>query len=197
MSTLVIGLGNHGREFAGTRHNAGWMALDEVERRGRFSRERREGPARIREGAVEGYDIITARPHTYMNLSGRAGIHLTGRLGIAAEDVIVVHDEVDLPLGSVRLKRGGGAAGHRGVTSLADSWRTRDFIRVRIGVGRPADRDAMVDHVLDRFAPADRAQLGTVIRRAADAILAIIKTGLEPAMNDFNRPPPSPPASPS
>ncbi|MFN2568848.1 MAG: aminoacyl-tRNA hydrolase [Candidatus Dormibacteria bacterium] len=188
MSALVIGLGNHGREYSHTRHNAGWMALDELERRGRFGRERREGPARVREGSVEGYEVITARPHTYMNLSGRAGAHLTDRLGIAPEEVIVVHDEVDLPLGALRLKRGGGSAGHRGVTSLADSWHTRDFIRVRIGVGRPADRDAMVDHVLDTFHSAEREQLGHVISRAADAVLAIIRGGLDAAMTELNRP---------
>lgn len=182
----MIGLGNPGQEYANTRHNAGWMCLDEIERRGRFGRLRREGPARVREGSIDGHDVITARPQTYMNSSGRAGVHLTGRYGLSAGDVIVVHDEADLPLGRLRVKRGGSAAGHRGVSSLAEAWRDRDFVRVRIGVGRPVDRDAMVDHVLDRFSPDERAAADRAARRAADAVIAIIGRGLEAAMTEFN-----------
>src|SRR5258706_13779153 len=102
MATLVIGLGNHGGGYAHTRHNAGWMVLDELERRGRFAKERKEGPARVSEGSVDGFDLVLARPQTYMNLSGRAGVHLTDRHGISPADVIVVHDDLDLPLGRLR-----------------------------------------------------------------------------------------------
>ncbi len=121
--------------------------------RGRFGRERRDGPAKVREGTVDGYDLVTARPQTYMNVSGRAAVHLLGRYGVPPTDLMVVHDDVDLPLGRLRLKRGGGAAGNKGVLSIADSLRTQDFLRVRIGVSRPAERDQMVDYVLDRFTP--------------------------------------------
>src|ERR1700719_3131769 len=109
MPTLIIGLGNRGGEYAHTRHNVGWMALDELARRGKLGRERREGQARIREGTLEVFDVITARPQTYMNLSGRAGAHLTDRFGIPPQDVIVVHDDADLPLGRIRVRRGGRA----------------------------------------------------------------------------------------
>jgi PTH1 family peptidyl-tRNA hydrolase len=189
MPALVIGLGNPGGEYARTRHNVGWMALDELESRGRFSRERREGPSRVREGTVDGYDIVVARPQTYMNVSGRAAVHLLRRYGVPPEDLIVVHDDVDLPLGRLRLKRGGGAAGQRGVLSIADSLRTQEFVRARIGVSRPVDRDQMVDYVLDRFGPEERERLAAVLPRAADAVMTVVRSGLESAMTEYNRVP--------
>lgn len=190
-----MGLGNPGGEYAHTRHNVGWMCLDELERRGRFGRSRRQGLARVREGSLEGFDVITARPTTYMNLSGRAGKQLTDALGVSPHDVIVVHDEADFPLGKVQVKRNGRSAGHRGVQSLMDSWRTQDFVRVRIGVGHPGSDSDLVDHVLDTFDREEREELTGIIARAADAVFAVIRDGAEPAMTLFNRAPPkaSPP----
>lgn len=190
MSTLVIGLGNPGGEYARTRHNVGWMCLDELERRGRFRRQRRQGLARVSEGSLEGFDVITARPTTYMNLSGRAAKQLTDALGISPGDVIVVHDEADFPLGKVQVKRTGRSAGHRGVQSLMDSWRTQDFVRVRIGVGHPGSDGDLVDHVLETFDRQELEALPGVIARAADAVVAVIRDGPEQAMTVVNRPPP-------
>jgi PTH1 family peptidyl-tRNA hydrolase len=189
VATLVIGLGNPGGEYASTRHNVGWRTLAELERRGRFGRERREGPSKVREGSVDGYDLILARPNTYMNLSGRAGRHLTGKLGIPPEDVIVVHDDLDLPLGRLRLRRGGGAGGQKGVRHLIDSWQTDDFIRVRVGIGRPPPGMDPADYVLEPFDGDERERVPGVVTRAADAVVAIVKEGLEPAMNLYNRAP--------
>jgi PTH1 family peptidyl-tRNA hydrolase len=186
---LVIGLGNPGSEYAHTRHNAGWMVLDELERRGRFGRPRREGPARIREGSVDAVEMVLARPTTYMNLSGRAGTHLVRALHAEVSDVVVVHDDVDLPLGRLRLRRGGSAGGHRGVESLIATWRSPDFIRVRLGVGRPPAGDEVVDYVLDPFDDGERALVRATVRRAADATIAVVRDGLERAMNQFNRDP--------
>jgi PTH1 family peptidyl-tRNA hydrolase len=185
----VLGLGNPGGEYATTRHNLGWMTLEELERRGRFTRERREGPARLREGSIEGFDVVLARPQTYMNLSGRAGRHLTERLGIPVPDVVVVYDELDLPFGRLRLRRGGSAGGHNGVRSLMESWQTADFIRVRIGIGRPPEGVDPLDFILQPFTPDERAQLPAVVTRAADAVVTIVRDGLDPAMNEFNRKP--------
>jgi PTH1 family peptidyl-tRNA hydrolase len=184
VAALIIGLGNPGGEYRGTRHNVGWMALDELEERGRFGRQRREGPAKVREGAIDGYELVTARPQTYMNVSGRAAVHLLRKYGVPPEDLIVVHDDVDLPLGRIRLKRGG-----KGVLSIADALRTQEFMRVRIGVSRPLERDQMVDYVLDRFTPDERERLRVVIPRAADAVVALVRNGLDSAMSEYNRAP--------
>jgi PTH1 family peptidyl-tRNA hydrolase len=182
VASLVIGLGNPGGEYAHTRHNAGWMVLDEMERRGRFGRARRQGPARVREGSIDG-----ARPQTFMNLSGRAGVHLVQVLGLPVSEVVVVHDDVDIAFGRLRLRRGGSAGGNRGVRSLIDSWRTPDFIRVRVGIGRPAEGEDTVAHVLDTFAPGERQALPAILGRAADATIAIVRDGLEIAMGEYNR----------
>jgi len=189
VATLVIGLGNPGGEYASTRHNVGWRTVAELERRGRFGRERREGPSKVREGSVDGLDVVLARPTTYMNLSGRAGRHLTAKLGVPPEDVIVVHDDLDLPLGRLRLRRGGSAGGQRGVRHLIDSWQTDGFIRVRIGIGRPPQGMDAADYVLEPFDGDERERVPGVISRAADAVVAIVREGLEPAMNVFNRAP--------
>jgi len=187
VASLVIGLGNPGGEYAHTRHNAGWMVLDEMERRGRFGGARREGPARLREGSIEGVEVVLARPQTFMNLSGRAGVHLVRVLGLPVSEVVVVHDDVDIAFGRLRLRRGGSAGGNRGVRSLIDSWRTPDFIRVRVGIGRPAEGEDTVDHVLDTFAPVERRALPAILGRAADATIAIVRDGLELAMGEYNR----------
>jgi PTH1 family peptidyl-tRNA hydrolase len=192
MATLVIGLGNHGGGYAHTRHNAGWMVLDELERRGRFAKERKEGPARVAEGSVDGFDLILARPQTYMNLSGRAGVHLTGKYGISPADVIVVHDDMDLGLGRLRLRRNGSAGGQKGVQSLADSWRFKDFMRVRVGIGRPPEDMDPVDYVLRRFTPDERAAMEEVVPRAADAVVSIVRDGLDKAASIFNATPKPP-----
>ena len=189
MPTLIIGLGNRGGEYARTRHNVGWMCLDELERRGRFSRERREGPSRVREGTIEGFDVVSARPQTYMNLSGRAAVHLTDKYAVSPRDVIVVHDEADFPLGKIQIRRKGSSAGHKGVQSLIDAWRTDEFVRVRIGVGRSAGEGDLVEHVLDSFTPEERELLPGIISRVADAIVAIIRDGPEAAMTTYNRAP--------
>jgi PTH1 family peptidyl-tRNA hydrolase len=189
MATLVIGLGNHGSTYANTRHNAGWMALDELERRGRFGKQRREGPARVVEGSVDGVDLVLARPQTYMNLSGRAGVHLIERYSVSPADVIVVHDDLDLPLGRLRLRRNGSAGGQKGVKSLADSWRFKDFMRVRIGIGRPPEDMDPTDYVLRRFTPEEKRLMEEVLPRAADAVVAIVRDGLDKAASVYNAAP--------
>ena len=122
-----------------------------------------------------------------MNASGRAGKQLTDTFSVSPHDVIVVHDEADFPLGKIQIKRTGRSAGHRGVESLMDSWRTQDFVRVRIGVGRPSESGDLVEHVLDTFDRDERERLPAIIGRAADAVIAIMRDGVEPAMAEYNR----------
>lgn len=186
MATLIIGLGNPGGEYARTRHNIGWACLDELERRGKFGKERREGQARVAEGSLEGFDVVVARPQTYMNESGRAGRQLTDTFGVLPDDVIVVHDDIDLKIGRINVKRGGSSGGQKGVASLIDSWRTPNFVRVRIGVGRPGDKADVVDYVLDKFHPDEREPIEKAVRRAVDAVVMLIREGLEPTQAAFN-----------
>jgi len=186
MPQLVIGLGNHGGSYAHTRHNLGWMVLDELERRGRFGKERKEGPARVCEGAVDGFDLMLARPHTYMNLSGRAAVHLTDRFNVKPAEVIVVHDDLDLPSGRLRLRNNGSAGGNNGVKSLIASWRTQDFMRVRIGIGRPPEGEDPVDYVLRRFTPDEKAVMAVAVPLAADAVLSIVRDGFDKAASIYN-----------
>lgn len=187
MPALVIGLGNPGGEYARSRHNAGWMCLEELESRGRFGRERKEGPAKICEGSIDGLEMILARPQTYMNLSGRAGLHLSKRFGVAPRDAVVVHDDLDLAVGRVQIKRGGGAGGNKGVLSLIGSWQTKEFVRVRLGIGRPPEWMDPADYVLRPFHPDERAAAREAVVRAADAVVSIVRVGAEESMITFNR----------
>lgn len=184
-----MGLGNPGKQYANTRHNVGWMCLDLLEERGAFGKVRRDNVVRVTEGILEGERVVLAQPQTYMNLSGEAGKQLVQRFPVEPPDVIVVHDDIDLAFGRVRIRRGGSAAGQRGVQSLIDTWRTPDFIRVRIGIGRPERKADVVDFVLDRFRPDERADVDALLERAADAVCAVVRDGLDNAMTIHNRAP--------
>ena len=140
----------------------------------------------ISESALAGERVVLARPTTYMNESGRPVRALAGFYKVDPERVIVVHDELDIPFEEVRVKAGGGTAGHNGLGSIASHLGSRDFIRVRVGIGRPRGRAGATGHVLDTFSATERKELPFVIERAADAVEAIIKDGAERAMNEFN-----------
>lgn len=183
---LVVGLGNPGRTYEHTRHNAGARALERLAAglhatlgKSKF----RALLAEIRTGEVA---VKLARPTTYMNDSGQAVQPLARFYKIPPERLIVLHDELDLPLGQLRLKRGGGTAGHHGLDSIAGMLGTKDFYRVRIGVGKPARSEATVDWVLDRLPKSAAEALGVAEGEAGDAALAIITMGLEAAMNRYN-----------
>ena len=180
----VVGLGNPGERYAGTRHNAGALALEVLlERCGARLRSHKSG-CLIAEVRLGGRPAVLARPTSYMNDSGRPVRALAAFFKIAPERLIVLHDEIDLPFGVVRLKWSGGTAGHNGLRSLVSHLGTKDFVRVRIGVGRP-QRDA-VEHVLDAFSGAERKELPAVLERAADAAERVIEVGIERAMNELN-----------
>lgn len=185
---LVVGLGNPGDDYASTRHNAGVWVIDELVRRhgSRLRRARRES-ALVDEVRVDGARVVLAVPSTYMNESDRAVGPLVRRHGI--EDLgrlVVVHDEIDLSVGRLRVKTGGGLAGHNGLKSIRAHLRSDDFTRVRIGVGRPDGTPRGGDYVLKRPSKTERADLERLVRRAADAIEHILAFGAESAMNHFN-----------
>jgi PTH1 family peptidyl-tRNA hydrolase len=183
---LVVGLGNPGPSYAGNRHNAGFGVLDELASRagGRFKAHR--GRSDVLEGRVAGVRAVLAKPRSYMNESGGPVASLRDFFKVAPGQLVVVHDELDLPYGALRLKLGGGDNGHNGLRSITRSLSTRDYLRVRFGIGRPPGRQDPADYVLKNFSAAERKELPFHLDRAADAVEALLKLGLEPAQNQFN-----------
>lgn len=181
---LVVGLGNPGPNYAKTRHNLGFVVADLLARRmgSAFKVHKRSG-ADIVTGRLAGTSIVLAKPRTYMNESGRQVAPLAKFYSVPPADIIVVHDEIDIEFGRIRLKLGGGEGGHNGVRSVATALGTKDFQRVRIGVGRPPGRKDPAAYVLENFTAAERAEVPTICEQAADATELLIELGLEPAQN--------------
>ena len=185
---LVVGLGNPGDEYARTRHNAGRWVVDELVRRhdGRLRRARRLQAA-VCEVRVLQRRMAVAAPVTWMNESGRAVAPLVRRFGIGdLERLVVVHDELDLPVGRLKVKVGGGLAGHKGLVSIRAHLRSDSFTRVRVGVGKPGMTPKGGEYVLKRPGRAEQAELERTVARAADAVECFLEHGLEAAMNRFN-----------
>jgi len=147
--------------------------------------DRSRAHARIAQGEIAGKPVVLARPQTYMNLSGKAVAGLVRWLQITPAELLVIYDDIDLPLGKIRLRPKGSAGGHKGVQSIIDTLGTQDFPRLRVGIGRPADEDA-VNYVLGNFTPAERQVIQEVYERVADAVLCLLTDGLEAAMNRYN-----------
>jgi peptidyl-tRNA hydrolase, PTH1 family len=183
---LVIGLGNPGPSYAGNRHNVGFHVLDELARRagGKFKAHR--GRADVLEGHLAGGRVVLGKPRSYMNESGGPVAALRDFFKVPPAALIVVHDELDLPYGSLRMKLGGGDNGHNGLRSIRKSLGTGDYLRVRFGIGRPPGRQDPADYVLRDFAPAERKDLPFNLDRAADAVESLLRYGLEPAQNQYN-----------
>ena len=184
---LVVGLGNPGAEFEGTRHNVGFAVIDLLARRHNGRLKAGKERALVDEVRIDQKRVALAKPTTYMNLSGESVSPLVRRFGIDdATRLIVVHDELDLPTGTVRVKIGGGLAGHNGLRSIKAHLHDDGFVRVRIGVGKPPSKEQGADHVLKRVGKADREALDIAVELAADAIELIVRDGPEAAMNRVN-----------
>jgi PTH1 family peptidyl-tRNA hydrolase len=184
--TIVAGLGNPGDRYARTRHNAGAMVLDELLRRLGTTFKRHKSGCLVAESMLAGERVALARPIGFMNESGRPIRALVQWYKAPTEDLIVVHDELDIPFGAIRIKDGGGTAGHNGLGSIVSHLGTKDFSRVRVGIGRPRGSTEGTDYVLSEFCAAERKELPDVIGRAADAVERILEVGLERAMNEVN-----------
>ena len=183
---MIVGLGNPGREYRDTRHNVGFMAVDrfcEMQgvRLGKVKFQAIIGETRI--GAAK---VILAKPQTFMNLSGNAVASVVRFYKIVLENVLVVHDDLDLPFGTLRLRPGGGAGGQKGLQSTIDRLGTQQFPRMRIGIGRPSGQMDAAAYVLQKFGSADQEELDMILRRAAEAIEIFVREGLDSAMNRFN-----------
>lgn len=183
---LVVGLGNPGAEYARTRHNVGAEVVELLAtRHGARLRVGKE-QARADEVKVDGKRLALAIPTTYMNDSGAAVQKLARRYGVEPAQVVIVHDELDLPVAVLKLKAGGGLAGHNGLRSIKAHLHTDEFLRVRIGVGKPTSKEQGVDHVLNKFAKRERTEIDVTLAQAADAVEAILADGIDAAMNQFN-----------
>ncbi len=183
---LVVGLGNPGQEYEHTRHNAGFDAVDILAERhgGRYWKS--ECGAVTCKIVVADDDVVLAKPQGFMNTSGGPVKHLCGAYGISPEQLIVVHDDLDIDPDRIRAKLGGGSAGHNGLKSIADKLGTRDWLRVRVGIGRPPGRMDAADYVLARPRKEDAEQLAVSCAVAADAVESLIARGLEPTQQQFN-----------
>jgi len=183
---LVVGLGNPGDEYAHTRHNVGADVVDIVARRHGASLQKARERARTAEVTIGGARVALAVPLTYMNESGLAVASLARRFGVAPEQLVVVHDELDLPVASLKVKSGGGLAGHNGLRSIVSHLHSDAFQRVRIGVGKPVSKERGADHVLRRFSKREQAEVDVTLELAADAVESIATEGVDAAMNRFN-----------
>jgi PTH1 family peptidyl-tRNA hydrolase len=187
---LIIGLGNPGRSYAANRHNIGFICLRHFARSQGIKFDRKKALARIGSGTVEGNKVVLARPQTYMNNSGQSVSRLVRGFKVNPRDLLVIHDDLDLPLAKIRLSSGSGSGGHRGINSVIQELGTRDFIRLRVGIGRPAQlnptEDDIIAYVLSDFTPQERKAISPVIPRVSEAILCLLTEGLTPAMNRYN-----------
>ncbi|WP_433467185.1 aminoacyl-tRNA hydrolase [Spirillospora sp. CA-128828] len=183
---LVVGLGNPGPSYAKNRHNAGFMVLDVLAARagGKFRSHRAR--ADVLEGRLAGARVVLAKPRSFMNESGGPVKGLCDFFKVPVERLIVVHDELDIPFGAVRLKQGGGDNGHNGLRSVTKSLGAKDYLRVRFGVGRPPGRMDPAAFVLKDFSAAERKDLDLEVDRAADAVEALLSGGLAAAQNAFH-----------
>jgi len=186
---LVVGLGNPGREYAGNRHNVGFLVADLLASRlgAKFGRAKRVA-AEAAEGRLGfgGPKLILVKPLTFMNLSGAPVVALSQFFKVPVENVIAVHDELDVPYGQVRVKRGGGEGGHNGLRSMSKSLGSKEYARVRFGIGRPPGRQDPADYVLSDFSGGERKELEFLVDRAADVVEAVVREGVEWAQNKYH-----------
>ncbi|WP_063036696.1 aminoacyl-tRNA hydrolase [Nocardia pseudovaccinii] len=184
---LVVGLGNPGSEYERTRHNIGFLVADVLAQRvgGRFAVHKKSS-ADLLQARLDGRQVLIAKPRSFMNLSGRSVAALAKFFSVPPTEVIVVHDELDLPFGQIRLKRGGGEGGHNGLRSVSSALTTKDYLRTRIGIGRPPGRQDPADYVLKPFSSVERKEVPVIVEQAADAVELLLRVGLESAQNQLH-----------
>jgi PTH1 family peptidyl-tRNA hydrolase len=187
---LIVGLGNPGRTYANNRHNIGFICLRYFARSQGINLDQKKGLARIGQGTVSGSKVVLARPQTFMNNSGQALSRLMRSLRVNPKDLLVIHDDLDLPLAKIRLSFGSGSGGHKGINSVIQELGTQEFTRIRVGIGRPdkpnPTEEDIIAYVLSDFTPDEKQAINQIIPRVAEAVLCLLAEGLTPAMNRFN-----------
>lgn len=183
---LIAGLGNPGVRYSYSRHNVGFLVLDALARTEGMEINRERFDSCLGGGMISGVPVILAKPQTFMNLSGVAVGKLARYFGIGAEEILVVHDDMDFPTGDIRIKVGGGAGGHKGLLSITDHLGGSEFTRIRVGIGRPPAGEMIEGYVLERFSESEMQTVPHVIERACDAVFEVVSSGVQAAMNRFN-----------
>jgi PTH1 family peptidyl-tRNA hydrolase len=187
---LIVGLGNPGKEYSANRHNIGFLCVNHLARQHHISLDKKQGKARVGAGSIAGTQVVLAKPQTYMNASGISVINLLGKYKLTPEDLIVIHDDLDLSLGKIRIKRGNSAGGHNGIKSIIGSLGTQDFTRIRIGISRPqtgnSAEETIVDYVLGDFEGEDRTLVDEITHKVSEAVVCLLAEDLTAAMNKFN-----------
>jgi len=183
---LIVGLGNPGKEYQNNRHNIGFLAIDQIAKKFGFDKFKVKYKAVVREGKYEERKIILAKPQTFMNLSGNAVRSLVNFYKILPGNLIVIHDDLDLPALFMRLRPGGGAGGQKGVASIIQNLGTQNFNRIRIGIGRPPGRMDAADYVLQNFSKQEEKEIPLLLDKITEAVISIMNDGIEVAMNKFN-----------
>ena len=189
---LIVGLGNPGNTYAHNRHNAGFRCLNYFARLHSIRFDHRQCRAKVGLAEVRGEKLLLAKPRTFVNLSGNPVACLVRKHGIPLNDLLVIYDDLDLPLGKVRLRQGGGSGGHKGMNSIISALGSEDFPRIRVGIGRPQaeeqfiNEDAIVNYVLSDFSPQEEAIIKPVIATVSEAIDCFLSQGIEAAMSKFN-----------
>jgi len=183
---IVVGLGNPGARYKETRHNIGFQVVDELARRWRNEAWKRRFEAEVTEHRAAG-PVLLVKPQTFMNLSGTAVREAAKFYKVESTDIIVIHDDLDLPVGRLRIRERGGAGGHKGIDSMLGQLGTDEFIRIKFGISRPPAEWDTADYVLGRFSSEELPEIKKMIITAADAVEAILSEGAAPAMNRFNR----------
>ena len=184
---LIVGLGNPGAAYDGTRHNIGFRVADALARSFSISLTEEKFDAQIGHGRIENIRAVLVKPMLFMNRSGPPVHALSKELGISVRNIMVIHDDMDLDLGRIKIKEKGGHGGHRGIRSLTDAFDGGDFVRLRIGIGRPAEGADVVDHVLGQFTADESALADQLVTRARDAVVTVLCKGTKEGMNVFNR----------
>ena len=183
---IIVGLGNPGNRYRCTRHNIGFRCIDLLSRQWEINLPERRPKAILGRGRRQEQDLVLAKPRTFMNNSGEAVAYLLTRFAAKPADLVVIYDEMDLPVGKLRLRPGGGPAGHNGIRSIIQELKTPDFARIRVGIGHPTIGQEQVAHVLSRFSESEAPEIAQVVEQAAAAIDCLLESGIDTAMNRFN-----------
>ena len=183
---LIAGLGNPGNRYSLCRHNMGFLVLEALAQRENININRNTFDSCFGKGVISGVPVVVAKPQTFMNLSGISVGKLAHFFKVDIEDVIVIHDDLDLPFNEIRVKAGGGDGGHKGLSSVIDHLGGSEFVRVRLGIGKPVQKEMIEKYVLERFSEEEVKEMPHITARACDAVVEVLSSGPQVAMNKFN-----------